>query len=140
MESFTPSSALLGGLLIGLSSSLLLFGLGRIAGISGIVAGALFDVKVPWRRSFLAGLIGMGVLLAYFSPSSFAIAHASSPVTIVVAGLLVGVGTRLGAGCTSGHGVCGLPRFSGRSAVAVATFIATGIVTVTSMRVLGAFS
>ncbi len=132
MTEFTPGSALAGGLLIGASASLLLILNGRIAGISGIVAG-LFQRdfrEVAWRAAFVVGVV-LGPLLyrVLFGPVPPVSFDASMGV-IVVAGLLVGFGTRLGSGCTSGHGVCGLSRASPRSAVATAVFMVTALVTV----------
>lgn len=123
--------ALMGGMLIGLSAFVLLVFNGRIAGISGILEG-LFDAtsERSWRLAFLAGLLVGGGALFFLRPDLFGQAEGRSTLTIVVAGLLVGFGTRLGSGCTSGHGICGLPRFSRRSLVAVVTFMATGMATV----------
>jgi uncharacterized membrane protein YedE/YeeE len=143
LHDFTPLPALLGGLMIGLSASLLLFTHGRVAGISGIYAGVLPPRADDgsFRVWFLGGLLlaGLGVRLVW--PSAFT----SSPVgglgTIAVAGVLVGFGTRLGGGCTSGHGVCGMSRLSARSVVATLAFMATGVVTVYVVRhVLGGAS
>lgn len=129
---FTPLPALAGGALIGLAATLLLLSHGRIAGISGIW-GDLFlrdDGARRFRLAFVLGLIAGAIALAFVHPSS---ASADSPVplpVVAIAGLLVGVGTRLGNGCTSGHGVCGLSRRSPRSLVATLTFMATGFATV----------
>jgi uncharacterized membrane protein YedE/YeeE len=125
--------ALLGGLLIGVSAALLLVTHGRLAGISGVVGGALSGPNRTWRLWFLAGLIGGGLPLARLLPQSFASAHASAAV-LVGAGLLVGFGARLGGGCTSGHGVCGIGRSSLRSILATLTFMATGAATVYVVR------
>ncbi len=122
--------ALLGGTMIGAASALLLLTHGRIAGISGVVGGLLPATSRDrgWRVSFLVGLLGSGVVAAWLAPA--AIGHAvRSPALVAVAGLLVGIGTRLGNGCTSGHGVCGLSRLSLRSLVAVVAFMFTGGVT-----------
>ncbi|RYZ37016.1 MAG: YeeE/YedE family protein [Myxococcaceae bacterium] len=131
---------LLGGALIGLSASLLLLFNARIAGISGI-AGGLFDSvsgERGWRLAFLGGLVGGGLLLRFFWPGTLGAPQVPGPWWLVVAGLLVGVGTRLGNGCTSGHGVCGIARGSRRSLAATFTFMATGILTVFIVRhVLG---
>ncbi len=137
MEHFTPGSALLGGALIGLGASLLMLSHGRIAGISGIFSGAL-DPRAEdkgFRLSFLAGLVLAGVLARLLHAPAL---PSATPSLLVggVAGLLVGYGTRLGSGCTSGHGVCGLSRLSLRSLVATLTFIATGVLTATVLRVL----
>jgi uncharacterized membrane protein YedE/YeeE len=124
--------ALAGGALIGAASAALLAGNGRIAGISGITGGALRPRPgdSAWRLWFLAGLIGGGFLLARLLPSAFPSAVTPSAPWLLVAGLLVGVGTRLGGGCTSGHGVCGLGQGSLRSLVAVATFMGVAVLTV----------
>ncbi|RKH12777.1 YeeE/YedE family protein [Corallococcus sp. CA053C] len=131
---------LLGGALIGVSASLLLLLNGRIAGISGI-AGGLFGAASGdrgWRLSFLAGMLGGGLLLRFGWPGALGAPHVSGPGWLVAAGLLVGVGTRLGNGCTSGHGVCGISRGSRRSLVATLTFMAAAILTVFVVRhVLG---
>jgi uncharacterized membrane protein YedE/YeeE len=132
MEHFTPLASLIGGMLIGLSASMLLLCDGKIAGVSGIVAGMLSPAKhdTLWRVVFIAGLLIGGFLLRVFSPQIFAISIPRSWGALILAGLLVGFGTRLGNGCTSGHGVCGLSRGAKRSLIATITFIATGAVTV----------
>ncbi len=129
---FTPISSLVGGGLIGLAAIGLIHFCGRIAGISGILGGMLNKQTRTegWRIAFLVGLIGSPVLYALFLPLPEINVQTSWPL-IAVAGLLVGIGVRLGSGCTSGHGVCGLSRFSGRSLAATLTFMATGIVTAT---------
>ncbi len=129
LSHFTPLSSLGGGLLIGLAAVLLIHFCGRIAGISGILSGLLSKPE-GWRIAFLAGLIGSPLLYSLFFTLPEINVQTSWPM-IIVAGLLVGVGTRLGSGCTSGHGVCGLSRFSKRSLVATLTFMVTGIVTAT---------
>lgn len=124
-----------GGALIGLAASILLLADGRVAGISGIVAGVVSGDKAEgWRFSFLAGLLGTGMVVAHLWPQLFVNSIPRSPGALVATGLLVGVGTRLGNGCTAGHGVCGLSRGSTRSLVAVLVFIATGVVTATIVR------
>jgi uncharacterized membrane protein YedE/YeeE len=142
MENFTPLSATVGGLLIGLSATLLWVVNGRTAGISN-VAGGIYPVRRGdelWRIVFLIGLPIGGWLGYAFGPAIFAEIPRTLPVIdlaplwLVIAGLLVGVGTRVGRGCTSGHGVCGLSRFSVRSVVAVATFMATAAITVFIVR------
>lgn len=123
--------ALQGGALIGLSASLMLAFNGRVAGISGIVGGLLVPRAgdVAWRALFVVGLILGGLLAFAVSPSAFTAGVA--PLAVVsVAGVLVGFGTRVGNGCTSGHGVCGISRLSPRSLAATVTFIAAGAVTV----------
>lgn len=132
MENFTPVSSLIGGMLIGLSASSLLLFDGKIAGISGIVGGILSPAKndTLWRLLFVVGLLTGGFFFYYISPQSFEIGISRSAVALISAGLLVGFGTRLGNGCTSGHGVCGVSRLSKRSILATVTFLATGILTV----------
>lgn len=124
MENFTPYSALAGGLLIGAAVALLLLLNGRIAGISGIASGVLppWREDIGWRACFLAGLIVAPLLYKLLGGQLNVQIHAPLPL-LVVAGLLVGYGTSLGRGCTSGHGVCGLARLSARSAVATVTFM-----------------
>ena len=136
---FTPWASLAGGLLIGLSAALLIALLGRVAGISGIT-GALLQMPTwsavkqwGWRLAFIAGMVAAPLVWQWFAPLP-AMETPSNPVVIIVAGLLVGFGTRMGSGCTSGHGVCGLSRLSMRSLAATLTFIATGAVTVFVMR------
>ncbi|MCP3101139.1 YeeE/YedE family protein [Myxococcus sp. K15C18031901] len=123
---------LLGGVLIGVAASLLLLFNGRVAGISGILGGLLAPApgEAGWRGAFLLGLAGGGVLLALVRPHAFGAPVVPGLGVAVVAGLLVGFGTRLGNGCTSGHGVCGLARGAGRSLVATLVFMATGALTV----------
>lgn len=139
MHDFTPLSALLGGAMIGLSASLLLLTHGKVAGISGMFGGILLPNggERAYRAWFLIGLVLAGAMLRVARPQSFT----ATPVTmgaIVAAGLLVGFGTRLANGCTSGHGVCGLSRLSTRSLAATVTFMATGAITVFVARhVLG---
>jgi len=136
LEHFTPFSALLGGGLIGLSAGLLLMTTGRITGISGIIAGMLVPASDgrPWRGLFVAGLIlGCG-LVRLVSADAVPITIAASNGELLVAGLLVGFGTRLANGCTSGHGICGVAHLSPRSIVATLTFMASGALTVFIMR------
>lgn len=137
---FTPLPSLSGGLLIGLAAAMAALLLGRIAGISGIVAGLLkpFSGDVGWRFAFVLGMLLAPALWMLFMPMPQIEIEASNGM-LIVAGLLVGVGTRYGAGCTSGHGVCGLSRLSRRSMVATATFMAVGFITVYIVRhLLGA--
>ena len=132
-----------GGALIGLSSSLLLLVHGKGAGISGIVSGALTLPRgdLLWRSLFIAGLLAGGALLALRAPALLPAAMPRAPWLVAVAGVFVGYGTRLGSGCTSGHGICGVGRFAPRSLLATATFIAVGAATATVMsRVFGAIS
>lgn len=133
MTEFTPVASLIGGLMIGLSAALLLFANGRIAGISGIAGGLLSGPgrgDVLWRLVFVGGLLVGGFAMAANAPQLFAFEIDRSTGALVAAGLLVGFGTRLGNGCTSGHGVCGISRMSRRSLVATATFMAAGFATV----------
>lgn len=128
--------ALAGGVLIGLAATLLLWLDGRVAGVSGILNGVLFPAAgdVSWRLAFLVGLVGAAGLYMALVPGA-PVPREDFPRTgLVVAGLLVGFGTRMGNGCTSGHGVCGLGRLSGRSLAAVATFMATAIATTFVVR------
>ena len=128
-----PSSwsyALLGGSLIGAASALLLLTHGRIAGISGIT-GSLLQRGTPdraWRLAFLGGLVAAGLVASVIQPAAVGASVRALPI-VILAGLLVGYGTRLGSGCTSGHGVCGISRVSTRSLVAVVTFMTTGALT-----------
>lgn len=135
MASFNPIGALLGGGLIGLASVLLMMLTGRIAGISGILGGCLTPSSDRlWRFAFIVGLLLAPVasgLLGYPRPAPL---MPASWVMIAIAGLLVGLGARLGGGCTSGHGVCGVARLSVRSIVATAIFMASALVVVAIMR------
>ncbi len=128
---FTPLASTLGGVLIGLSASLLLLSQSRIAGISGIVGGLLTPKPgdLGWRAAFVAGLMLAGVTALSLSPASLSAETDRSTAALVIAGLLVGFGTRLGNGCTSGHGVCGLARRSPRSLVSVLAFMSVGFMT-----------
>lgn len=134
-----PLAGLAGGVMIGLAAAIMLLGAGRIAGVSGIAARAfgLADSSMP-RIGAWAFVIGLplGALVATSLTEGPAPSFAA-PVTLAIAGLVVGIGTRLGSGCTSGHGVCGMSRLSQRSLVAVATFMATGFATVAAMNALG---
>ncbi len=139
---FTPWASLIGGGLIGLSALAVLFFFGRVAGISGITTGALLGGSGDriWRVAFIVGLIVLPLILKFLN-LEFLGEGTSYPTTVSsnlwgmgVAGLLVGVGTVLGSGCTSGHGVCGLGRLSGRSLVAVITFMLSAAVTVAVIR------
>ena len=134
-SAFTPWSSLAGGLLIGLASVMLLLFNGRIAGISGIVGGLMSPLKgdIGWRLAFLAGLIASPLVYGLYAGLPPVQINASAPV-IVIGGLLVGLGTRYGSGCTSGHGVCGLSRRSPRSLVATIAFMAAGFLTVYIVR------
>jgi uncharacterized membrane protein YedE/YeeE len=143
MTHFTPVASLIGGVLIGLAAGLLLVVHGKIAGVSGMLGGLLQPRPgdVAWRAWFLAGLAGGGVLLALAWPAAFGGVPADRALPIVaVAGLLVGFGTRMANGCTSGHGVCGISRMAPRSIVATVTFMVAGMVTVLLVRLLGGAS
>jgi uncharacterized membrane protein YedE/YeeE len=131
MQSTSIVAPLFGGILIGSAASGLLLLNGRIAGISNIAAGLLppWDADARWRFAFFLGLLTGGVLLAFAYPGAFSPPPRSLPV-LAIAGLLVGLGTRIGRGCTSGHGVCGLARRSARSLAATVTFMAAGVITV----------
>jgi len=129
---FAPGSAIIGGVLIGMAASLLALFNGRIAGISGIVSQLLHwksapKEHLPWRVLFLIGLISSGWIYQLFFKLPV-ITTSNSITTLIIAGLLVGVGTRLGSGCTSGHGVCGLGRLSTRSLIATLSFMTAGFV------------
>jgi uncharacterized membrane protein YedE/YeeE len=127
---FTPWASLAGGVLLGIASALFILANGRILGISGILGGLLVPKRgdVGWRVTFLLGMLAAPAALALLAPAGFVSAPRidAGYLTLVIAGLLVGYGTRLGSGCTSGHGVCGLSRLSPRSLVATGTFMAAG--------------
>jgi hypothetical protein len=147
MDSFTPVPAAIGGLLIGLAAAMLWLGNGRIAGISGIFGQLLPPARtVVWRLVFLVAMVGGSFLAAYLLPSlSYPATLVEAPawfpadttVWIAIAGLLTGFGTKIGNGCTSGHGVCGLARLSKRSFVAVGVFFGVAILTVTITGIIG---
>jgi uncharacterized membrane protein YedE/YeeE len=132
MEHFTPYASLAGGVLIGLSATAMLVLLGRVAGISGILGTALGmpTGEGAWRLAFIAGLLTGGVVMARLMPAAFTMTLDRSTPALVLAGLLVGFGSRLGSGCTSGHGVCGMARGSRRSIAATLTFMTTAALTV----------
>lgn len=141
MENFTPVASAAGGMLIGLAAALLWLGLGRIAGISGIVGGILpiRRTETAWRAAFLAGLLAAPLLLGVAAGYSAPAPALESLDLQAIAGLLVGFGTRLGSGCTSGHGVCGIARLSPRSLISTAVFMATAAAAVFLVRhVIGA--
>lgn len=134
---------LLGGMLLGAATALLLVTIGRVAGVSGIL-GTLFSLpkvnlrlEASWRAAFLLGLVAAGLFARGLSETALRGGAPRTWLTLVVAGLLVGFGTRLGSGCTSGHGVCGVSRFSARSIVATCTFVGMGALTVLVGRTLG---
>lgn len=135
MVEFTWLTALVGGVLIGVSATLLLAFNGRIAGISGMVNGAIsFRAAERWRWGFIIGMVLGGAVYEYGLASQPTPPSTFAPWPMILGGLLVGFGTRLGSGCTSGHGVCGLGRLSPRSLVAVVTFLTTAMVTVFVVR------
>ncbi len=142
MTDFTPLAGLTGGILIGLSAVLLMGGLGRIAGITGIFGGLLgrWTPDSAWRALFIIGLLAGAALTSLMGGFDGAsIAFPGNPLTTVIGGLLVGIGTVLGAGCTSGHGICGLARLSVRSMVSTAVFMFFAVATVFLLRhVIGA--
>ncbi|MEC5212910.1 putative membrane protein YedE/YeeE [Polaromonas sp. CG_9.5] len=132
---FTPWSSLAGGALIGLAAALFLLLNGRIAGISGVLGGLLKPVRgdIAWRAAFILGLVGAPLVYGLFAGLPVPQIDADY-AALIAAGLLVGVGTRYGSGCTSGHGVCGVSRLSPRSLVATASFMAAGFATVFLIR------
>lgn len=138
MENFTPFASTIGGLLIGLSAVIMLLFNGRIAGISGIFRGVISpeEGEFGWRAAFVGGLLAGGAIMMVIQPELFAITIERSVWAVALAGLFVGFGTRLGSGCTSGHGVCGLSRFSARSMVATASFMISGAITVFAVNQL----
>lgn len=139
---FTPINALIGGTLIGLSAVLLMAANGRIAGASGIFAGLFtfgFGTEFGWRLVFIIGLLIGAAWSGLFFYDTSKIAFSGNTASILFSGIIVGVGTVLGSGCTSGHGICGLSRFSKRSLAATCTFLAVAIITVFITRhVVGA--
>lgn len=134
-NAFTPWSSLAGGALIGLAAAMLALLNGRIAGISGVLGGLFKPVRgdIGWRVAFVVGLLS-APLLYLLSGMEIHTQIDAGYAALVLAGLLVGVGTRYGSGCTSGHGVCGLSRLSGRSLAATATFMGAGFTTVFVIR------
>ena len=139
MVHFTPISGLAGGMLIGLATALLMLFNGRIAGISGIVGGLLGwkASQVGWRALFVAGLLLGAVAYVVATGGMFPVRVEASLPVMVAAGLLVGLGTRLGSGCTSGHGVSGIARLSKRSIVATLVFMGTAVLTVFIVGLVG---
>ncbi|MFN7453234.1 MAG: YeeE/YedE family protein [Pseudobdellovibrionaceae bacterium] len=134
-------NALIGGAIIGLSVSIMLLMNGRVTGISGIINGLIEPIKgdTLWRFLFVAGLFLGGVLMLPFKSEAFVNTVSTSDLTVGIAGLLVGFGTIMGSGCTSGHGVCGISRMSPRSLVATITFIVAGVLAVVLFRKLGVY-
>ncbi len=135
MENFTPVSALAGGALIGIAVTLLLFN-GRMAGVSGIMNGIFNSPSEErnWRLAFLCGLILGAVLFRLLAPEFMSLRQGYPLPLLAAGGFLVGFGTRMGSGCTSGHGICGIANLSLRSVLATLTFMASGIVTVYIIR------
>ena len=132
---FTPWTALIGGMLIGLAAAMFALLNGRVAGISGVLGGLFKPMRgdIGWRVAFIGGLVVASLVYGLFATLP-AVQIDASYAALVVAGLLVGVGTRYGSGCTSGHGVCGLSRLSPRSLVATLAFMGAGFVTVFVVR------
>jgi uncharacterized membrane protein YedE/YeeE len=136
MENFTPLSATAGGVLIGISVTLLLLFNGRIGGVSGIMNGAFLAPKGDriWRLTFLAGLV-LGAFIFHLLAPNFTVLRQGYPLLLLgLGGFLIGFGTRMGGGCTSGHGICGIANLSIRSLIATLTFMATGMITVYTIR------
>jgi len=133
MYDFTPGHAIVGGILIGLGIAVVLIGTGRIAGLSGITAGIIRPSSDDrgWRISFLAGALAVGAVFELAAPSTFDAVPPHPLWLVAISGVLVGVGTRLGNGCTSGHGLCGLGRFSKRSLIATCAFFGIAVATAT---------
>jgi hypothetical protein len=125
-------NAIIGGALIGLAVSVMLFFNGRVAGVSGIIGGSIKHKKhdLDWRLAFIGGLLFGGLFLNYFRPDSLVQISSAQWFDYMVAGIFVGFGTLLGSGCTAGHGVCGISRFSVRSIVATLTFIIFGVISI----------
>ncbi len=135
MHHFTPLSGLIGGALIGLASALLILSAGRLAGISGILGGSLTTSSDrAWRLAFVAGLIAAALIGPLFGTPGAARLPSANLALYAAAGLLVGFGSRMGNGCTSGHGVCGFARFSARSITATLVFMGAAIITVALVR------
>lgn len=136
MQHFTPFASLAGGALIGLAASMLLLWNGRVAGVIGIFGGMFTRDRgeMAWRAAFVGGLLVGGLAMYLAVPSAFAIDVDRSLPLLAIAGLLVGFGARMGGGCTSGHGVCGLSRLSKRSLIGTITFMAAGAITVFCAR------
>lgn len=134
---FTPLMSFVGGLLIGAAALLLMVTKGRVMGISGILAGmipATSSFEFLWRLAFVAGVIAGPLLLVHFDLYVINVVSVADGAMLYLAALLVGVGTAIGSGCTSGHGICGLARLSPRSFAAVMVFVLAGVVTVTVLR------
>lgn len=130
--------AIVGGVIIGVAVSIMLLFNGRVTGISGIIGGLInpHTLDKSWRFLFLAGLVIGGFILKFFHPSSFTMLSHARSADYIIAGLLVGYGTLMGNGCTSGHGVCGISRFSIRSIISTMTFISSGIIGVILFKLI----
>ncbi|MCR4336364.1 MAG: YeeE/YedE thiosulfate transporter family protein [Candidatus Omnitrophica bacterium] len=139
MENFTPFSSISGGLLIGAAAAILLLFNGKVLGVSGIVSRALlaFREKAVWQIVFLIGLIFGTVLYRLIFPYQLSLSIEASETVLMIAGLLVGFGTNLGSGCTSGHGICGIARFSRRSIIATIIFMLAAMITVYVTKHIG---
>lgn len=136
MHDFQPIQGVVGGVLIALSLAVMLVGTGRITGLSGVVGGLLVDRDRAWRAWFVVGMLVVGVAFRLARPETFDVGARVSLPLVALAGLLVGLGTRLSNGCTSGHGLCGVARFSRRSIIATMTFFAVGVATATLVGAL----
>ena len=137
LQNFTPYASLIGGVMIGLAALLLLLTHGRVMGVSGILGGLVMPSgkgDMAWRVIFVIGMLAGPFAVIHLLGRPVEIVPAASGMLLPVAGFIVGIGTAVGSGCTSGHGICGLARLSPRSTVAVATFMATGIATVYLVR------
>ena len=134
IENFTPLYSLIGGGLIGLAALILMISIGRIMGVSGIATAAIEGPKRDWQLAFIFGIFIAALSYNYISPTPAIVKVTDDTTILILAGLLVGLGTRIGSGCTSGHGVCGISRLSLRSLGAVVTFMLSGIVTVFIMQ------
>jgi len=136
MENFAPLTGLIGGILIGISISILLFFNGRITGISGIMSALLSpkDGEWLWRFIYLCSMIVGVIAYSQIAPPTFAPSSSYPKLLLIIGGILVGFGTRLGNGCTSGHGICGISRRSSRSFVATSVFMLAGAITVLVIR------
>ncbi|MES1199983.1 MAG: YeeE/YedE family protein [Pseudomonadota bacterium] len=132
LQPFLPS--LLGGIVIGLAAGGLYLFTGRIAGVSGVLGGAVLLEPGPWRWAFVGGLIVAGIGAALLGRAAPPALLSTPPALLAGSGLIVGLGAAIGSGCTSGHGVCGFARLSPRSLIAVVTFMATAIITVFVLR------
>ena len=132
MTLFNPMAALAGGILIGMAALIVMLFYGRIAGISGISRSVLTSPRLDWRTAFIAGLMLSASMFSYLAPDPIQVT--SNPVVLILGGLAVGIGTSIGSGCTSGHGVCGVSRGSQRSILATAVFMTVAVMTVFIMR------